>query len=65
MKRNKTKSVKVGNLILGGNDRVYIQSMTNTKTANVEETVKQIHRLEKAGCELLELRFLICKTQKS
>lgn len=55
MKRNKTKSVKVGNLILGGNDRVYIQSMTNTKTANVEETVKQIHRLEKAGCELVRV----------
>lgn len=55
MKRNKTKSIKVGNLILGGNDRVYIQSMTNTKTANVEETVKQIHRLEKAGCELVRV----------
>ena len=30
MKRNETKSVKVGNLILGGNDKVYIQSMTTT-----------------------------------
>ena len=35
MKRDQTRPVKVGNLIMGGNNRVYIQSMTNTKTSDV------------------------------
>ncbi len=58
MNRNKTRPVKVGNLIMGGNDKVYIQSMTNTKTNNVAETVKQIKRLENAGCEIVRVAVL-------
>ena len=54
MNRTKTKQVKVGNLLMGGNNKVYIQSMTNTKTYQVEETVKQIKRLSDAGCEKFE-----------
>ena len=46
MKRHETKSFKVGNLELGGNNHVIIQSMCNTKTKNVEATVKQILELE-------------------
>ena len=53
MKRNETKSVKVGNLILGGNDNIYIQSMTTTKTKHIEATVNQILELEKAGCDII------------
>lgn len=46
------KQVKVNNLIIGGKD-IIIQSMTNTKTVDVDATVKQILELEKAGCELV------------
>lgn len=55
MKRHETRAVKVGNLVLGGNNHVYIQSMTTSVTANVEETVKQINRLEKAGCQFVRV----------
>lgn len=55
MKRHETRPVKVGNLTLGGNNHVYIQSMTSTKTSNIEETVKQIQRLESAGCEFVRV----------
>ena len=43
MKRNETRAIKVGNLVIGGNDQVIIQSMTNTKTKDIEATVKQIN----------------------
>ena len=49
MKREQTRAFQVGNLTLGGNNHVIIQSMTNTKTKNVEATVKQIQELEDAG----------------
>ena len=45
--RNDTKVVKVGNKLLGGNNPILIQSMTNTKTKDVDATVKQILELEK------------------
>jgi len=50
--RSETRPVQVGNLTIGGSDRVFVQSMTMTKTANVAATVEQILRLEEAGCEL-------------
>ena len=53
--RNNTKSFKVKNLDFGGNDRVYIQSMTNTKTSDIINTIKQINELEKAGCEIIRV----------
>jgi len=56
--RNQTNSCKVGNLILGGNDKVYIQSMTNTKTSDVESTVKQINLLAEAGCDIIRVACL-------
>jgi len=55
MLRNETRSFQVGNLTLGGNQHVIIQSMCNTKTKNVEATVQQILELEKAGCELIRV----------
>lgn len=58
MDRTKTRQVKVGNLLMGGNNKVYIQSMTNTKTYQVEETVKQIKRLSDAGCEIVRVAVL-------
>lgn len=53
--RNNTKSFKVKNLDFGGNDKVYIQSMTNTKTSDIINTIKQINELEKAGCEIIRV----------
>lgn len=55
MNRNNTRTIKVGNLIIGGNNDVVIQSMTNTKTKDIESTVKQINELEIAGCKLVRL----------
>jgi len=53
--RKDTVPVKVGNLTIGGSDEVIIQSMCTTKTANVEATVAEIHRLEEAGCQLVRV----------
>ena len=55
MLREETRSVQVGNLTIGGNNHVVIQSMCNTKTKNVEATIKQINALEQAGCELVRI----------
>lgn len=50
-----SRTVKVGNLILGGNNPVRVQSMCNTDTRNINATVKQILALEKAGCEIVRV----------
>lgn len=55
MLREETRSVQVGNLTIGDNNHVVIQSMCNTKTKNVEATIKQINALEQAGCELVRV----------
>ncbi|RAV22036.1 flavodoxin-dependent (E)-4-hydroxy-3-methylbut-2-enyl-diphosphate synthase [Paenibacillus contaminans] len=53
--RTDTVPVKVGNLTIGGNNDVIIQSMCTTKTADVKATVAEIHRLEEAGCQLVRV----------
>ena len=53
MTRNETKVISIGNVKIGGGSPVAIQSMTNTKTEDVEATVNQILALEKAGCEII------------
>jgi len=55
MKRRQTKKIKVGNLFIGGDAPIAIQSMTNTKTSDVEATVQQILELEQAGCEIVRV----------
>ncbi len=50
-----TKLVNVGGVTLGGGAPIRIQSMTTTKTADLEKTVAQIHALEKAGCEIIRV----------
>ena len=50
-----TRQVKVGKIIIGGGQKVIVQSMTNTKTENVAETINQIHELQKVGCELVRV----------
>ena len=54
MKRE-SKKIKVGNIFMGGDAPVVIQSMTNTFTKDVDKTVEQILELEKAGCELVRV----------
>lgn len=51
--RNQTKVIQIGNVKIGGGHPVAIQSMTNTKTEDIEATVKQILDLEKAGCDIV------------
>ena len=51
--REQTKIIQIGNVKIGGGNPIAIQSMTNTPTENVEATVQQILRLEKAGCEIV------------
>ncbi len=51
--REHTKTIQIGDRVIGGGNPVLIQSMTNTRTENVEETVAQILRLEAAGCEII------------
>lgn len=53
MFRDHTKVVHIGDRVIGGGNPILIQSMTNTKTEDVEATVAQILQLEKAGCELI------------
>lgn len=51
--RNQTKVIRIGDRVIGGGNPILIQSMTNTKTEDVESTVDQILKLERAGCEII------------
>lgn len=63
--RENTKQIKVGNVLIGGNNKVVIQSMTNTKTKDVNSTVKQILELEHAGCEIIRVACLDMEDAKA
>lgn len=58
MDRRKTRKVKVGNIYIGGDTKVSIQSMTNTDTKDVEKTLEQIRELYMAGCEIVRCAVL-------
>ena len=53
MYRDNTKKIKIGDRYIGGGNPILIQSMTNTRTEDVDATVAQILKLEKAGCEIV------------
>lgn len=53
--RKKTKKIKVGEVFIGGDAPITVQSMTNTDTRNAKATIEQIKRLEEAGCEIIRL----------
>ena len=55
IERRKTREVKIGNVTIGGDNPIAIQSMCNTKTSDVKATVAQILALEKAGCEIIRV----------
>ena len=53
MNRNKTKFIRVGNVMIGGDNPISVQSMTNTDTKDIQATVKQIRDLEAVGCDII------------
>lgn len=53
IKRKRTKEVEIGKIKIGGNNPIAVQSMCDIDTRNIEATVKQIHDLEKVGCEIV------------
>lgn len=65
MTRKETRKIKVGNVQIGGQNKVIIQSMCNTKTKDVKATVKQILELEKAGCEIIRVACLDIEDAKA
>ena len=65
MNRTQTRTIKVGNVQIGGQNRVIIQSMTNTRTKDVQATVAQIKRLQEAGCEIVRVAILDLQDAKA
>jgi (E)-4-hydroxy-3-methylbut-2-enyl-diphosphate synthase len=55
IRRRKTRQIKVGNVAIGGDAPIVVQSMTTTSTRDVSATVAQIRRLEEAGCEIVRV----------
>jgi len=53
--RKKTAQIRIGNVSIGGTAPVAVQSMTNTRTDDVDATVSQITKLEEAGCEIVRV----------
>ena len=62
IKRKNTKEIKVGNVSVGGMSLISVQSMTNTLTTNIKETIDQIHDLEEAGADIVRVS---CPDEKS
>lgn len=65
LKRTETRPINVGGVQIGGQQRVVIQSMTNTKTKDIKSTVDQILELEKAGCEIIRVACLDIEDAKA
>ena len=65
MKRTETRQVKVGNLEIGHNNHVIIQSMCNIETKKADEVAKQILNLEKMGCELIRVSCMDMEDAKA
>ena len=55
MERRSSKKVKIGNIYIGGNERIAVQSMTNTYSSDFDATYGQIKRLENAGCDIVRM----------
>ena len=53
--RKKTREIKVGKVSVGGNSKISVQSMTNTLTTNIKETINQINSLEEAGADIVRI----------
>ena len=55
IKRKKTKKIKVGNVNVGGDSKISVQSMTNTLTTDINGTINQIKSLEEAGADIVRV----------
>ena len=55
IKRKKTKVIKVGNVLVGGDSQISVQSMTNTLTTDVKKTINQINSLADAGADIVRV----------
>lgn len=55
IKRRKTKKIRVGQIYIGGDSPISVQSMTKTDTRNIHETIEQIKKLEDAGCHIIRV----------
>lgn len=53
--RKQTRTIKLGNVLIGGNNPISIQSMTNTDTRDASKTIEQIRKLENSGCEIIRI----------
>ncbi len=65
IRRETTRPINVGGVQIGGQNKVVIQSMTNTKTKDVAATVKQIKELEQAGCQIIRVAILELEDAKA
>ncbi|MBT3786686.1 flavodoxin-dependent (E)-4-hydroxy-3-methylbut-2-enyl-diphosphate synthase, partial [bacterium] len=63
--REKTREVRIGDLIIGGRNPVAVQSMTTTDTRDISATMAEIRALEEAGCEMVRVAFLNSKALDS
>ena len=64
-KREETKPIYVGGVQIGGQNKVVIQSMCNTKTKDIKKTVEQITSLENLGCEIVRVSCLDMEDAKA
>jgi (E)-4-hydroxy-3-methylbut-2-enyl-diphosphate synthase len=55
MQRRKSKSINIGNVVVGGNAPIVVQSMAKTDTRDAKATIRQIKQLEKCGCQLVRV----------
>ena len=60
--RKKTKIISVGNVKIGGNNPISVQSMTNTLTTDIKDTIKQINQLSEVGADIVRVS---CPDQQS
>ncbi len=58
IERRKSKQIQIGNVKIGGDALISVQSMTNTDTRDVKSTLKQIYNLAESGCEIVRLAIL-------
>ncbi len=56
--RRKSRQIKAGSVLIGGDAPISVQSMTTTDTRDIDKTVAQIHALEKAGCDIVRVAVL-------
>lgn len=63
--RSNTRSINVAGVQIGGQNKIVIQSMTNTKTKDIKATIEQINKLENAGCQIVRVACLDLEDAKA